>query len=111
LIIFNRVPIIGFDFYINSKREIFFEDNLNEPPTIEYWLNTHMEKDSLGQRRLNLFIGTGFDSTIFTLNKKYYPILQKNQVYIRQALTPDAIRYYNAAIDSGLPAVILIKNE
>lgn len=110
-VVYNRIPVINFDFYVSPSGNIFFEDDLNLPSSVQYWYDKHLLISPVGTKDVYLFVGTGFDSTIFTMNKELLPLLQSSRVFIRQAPTLEAVRLYNEAKANGITAAILIKNR
>jgi hypothetical protein len=110
LIVYNRIPVTGIGFFVSPTGNFFLEYNVSDKQSLKYWYDNHLNKPPVGSKQILLFVGTGFEHSNFSLDKSILPQLQSQKVYVRQALTPDAIHMYNAAIDSGIPAAILIKN-
>lgn len=111
VIVYNRIPVADFDFYVNSSGDIFFEDNLTLKTSLQYWYNNHFSNEISGTKLVKLFIGTGFEKTAFSLDREILDNLQKQRIYILLAPIPDAIKQYNASIDSGFSSAILISHK
>jgi hypothetical protein len=111
VIVYNRIPVVKFDFYVDPSGGIFFEDDLANRSSLSYWFTNHLCKDPVGAQAVDLFVGTGFDSSSFNLNKEILDSLQTKKVYVHQLLVHEAIGQYNQAVNSGIKAAILVKNR
>lgn len=111
VIVYNRIPVVKFDFYVGPSGNIYFEDDLANRSSVSYWFNNHLCKEPVGTQTVHLFVGTGFDTSSFVLNKRILDSLQLKKVYVHQLLVRDAISQYNQALNSGVKAAILIRNR
>lgn len=111
LIVYNRIPVTDFDFYVNSSGNIFFEDDLTLKTSLQYWYNNHIDKENSGTKQVKLFIGAGFEKTAFSIDREILNGLQKHKFFIRQAPIPDAIKQFNSSVDSGFSSAILIVHK
>ncbi len=111
VIVYNRIPVVKFDFYIGSSGKIFFEDDLANRSSVFYWFNNHFCKEPVETQVVHLFVGTGFDSSSFVLNKEILDSLRLKRVNVHQLLVRDAITQYNQAVNSGIKAAILIRDR
>jgi hypothetical protein len=109
--VYNRIPVTFFDLYIGPDQKLHIEDNLGDPLVINNWIENQLhDYKELGKKRFTLFLGTGFDSTPgFKLSDTVVNKLYGLDIHLRQSSSRDAIRDYNACLDSGYTAALLLK--
>lgn len=64
LIVYNRIPVVFFDCYIDPDGKIHLEADLTQPSNITYWLDNHVSPTQKKTTSfIPLFIGTGFNDS------------------------------------------------
>lgn len=109
--IYNRIPVTFFDLYIGPDQKLRIEDNLSDPWVINNWVENQLDDyKQLGKKRFTLFLGTGFDSSKgLSLSDTVVNKLYGLDISLRRSSSQDAIRNYNACLDSGNTAALLLK--
>lgn len=108
-IVYDKVPVIFFDVFINQTGKVFIQDDITDPTTLKYWADNQLQVDSKSNDWIPLVVGTGFDSTKFTFPKEILEILRVRRISIKQMPTKEAIVFFNGLRDSTKPAMALIK--
>lgn len=107
--VYNRFPVFLFDLYVTPDGKMILLEDLNNDQSVPYWYNTHFTAKSSENARTSLIIGTGFDSTCFTLDYNFTQKVQNHGIFVKQMPSPDAVNLYNSMRDSLKPVSILLK--
>ena len=110
-VVYNRIPIIGFDCYIDTKGKVHLESDLTQAVNLNYWFNEHLIKDRNNSLALiPLIIGTGFgEEAIKQFDMKLMQKIRQRQFEPTFIPSKKAIAYYNKLREAGKPVAILLK--
>lgn len=109
-VVYNRVPVTGFDLYINVKGGMFLESDLKNQNNIKYWYDNHSpcHVAETPSSPVTLYVGTGFEKNTLKLSDTICANLRKINYKTRHVPSLEAIKLYNADRDSGRQSAILI---
>lgn len=110
-VVYNRIPILFFDCYINPEGRLYLESDLTEKSNIRYWFANHFQPSTdSGNQLTPLLIGSGFSGKrSLLLNQKELQTCRNARYEPRQLPSIEAISTYNTLRKKGRKAAILLK--
>lgn len=110
LVVYNRIPVFFFDFFVGFDGETELYDDVSEPLNFTYfWRNEGKGLRTEETKRVFL-MGTGFkERASFDLEPAYEDSLLMSGLHIMKTNNHDAARKYNELREQGRDVAILLK--
>lgn len=108
-VVFNRIPVAQFDLYVNPRGAIAIEADLSKKANLKYWLDNHFIAKNEENHTAVLLVGTGFEDSLFTLDRTMTSMLQRMDISIHHLPSSEAVGEYNRLLDAGKSVSILLR--
>lgn len=110
-VVYNRIPILFFDCYINPEGRLYLESDLTEKNNIRYWFDNHLQSSTDSSNQFTpLLIGNGFaEKGALPLTPKDLQTCRNARYEPRQLPSTEAIIVYNSLRKKGRKVAILLK--
>ena len=110
-VVYNRIPVLLFDCYIDPANKIHLEGDLGIGSNITYWFENHFTSfRNKGPGLLPLLVGTGFGESVeVMLSQKMLQRCRDSGFEPRLLPSREATDLYNSLRDRDKTAAILLK--
>lgn len=110
-VVYNRIPILLFDCYINISGKLYLEEDLSRNLSINYWKENHLESSRrTTQALIPLLVGTGFgDSAQVSFKQNVMAHCRELRFEPHFYSSQEAIARYNRFREENKSVAILLK--
>jgi hypothetical protein len=110
-IVYNKIPLMQMDCYIDTKGKMHLESDLSEPQYVNYWYRNHFIYDmNNAPAMIPLIIGTGYEQNkIKKFGRGLLSKIRQRKFEPKFYPTPRAIEEYNKLRDADKQCAILLK--
>jgi hypothetical protein len=109
LVVFNRIPVAFFDIYIDPDGKLHLVEDLSKQKCFDDFVRDKIAIRKKNNRVVSLFVGTGFDSSVFSIEPNQENFFRDIGFKVRQVSSLRAVQLYNTNRDSGRTAAILLR--